>query len=246
VAGQIMVDVPWPWWVTTAAASAVALAAAAGVWRLRPAAARGALALLAVQCLVTAAAAPLLMPAQDAAGGMTPAAPEAMAAPGEALDGEISIGGMGGGAMSTEPAPEAVASAVPFRFAVDGGSARGAGGATLTLTGEGGWDPAGGRVEGGGEYEIDDGGGGFERGAWRATRFLSFLQQPAAADAAPGTLAGELRLGIAVEGLGTALLTAGDRLTLVGDGIRFGGTPAGEAAFEFSLGAYAPRREEGR
>jgi hypothetical protein len=241
-----MVDVPWPWWVTTAGALTVALAAAAGMWRLRLPAARGALALLAVQCLVTAAVAPLLMPAQEAAGDMTLAAAEAMTDPGTAPEGEISLGGMGGGAMGAGPDEGEVAFALPFRFAVDGGAARGADGSTLTLNGEGGWDPAGGRVEGGGDYEIDDDRGGFERGAWRATRFLSFLQQPAPADAAPGTLAGELRLEVAVEGFGTALLTVGDQLTLLSDGVRFRGTPAGGAAFLFSLGVRAPRREEGR
>jgi hypothetical protein len=97
-------------------------------------------------------------------------------------------------------------------------------------------------VDGGGTYELDDGRGGFERGTWRAERFLSFLQLPAAGGDIAVGLMGELRLEVALEGGGAAVLTAGDRLSLLGERLDF----EGRGPFSLSLGAGAPEREEGR
>jgi hypothetical protein len=262
VIARIAVDVPWPWWASTAGALATALAAALASWRVRRPAVRGALALLAAQCLVAAAVAPFLMPAgTDGMGVAAAPLPRGMA--GAAQDaGEIDAVDMG--AMGSSPATQ-TSSALPSAFVVsrseppqaDGTAVAVAGdGSQLTLTGSGGWDAAGARADGGGTYELADGDGGFERGSWRVVGFVSFLQLPGGGATVPG----ELKLEVALEGHGNALLTAWSLpagaeagsparprvgFALVGSSLRFaapeGGEPAGH--FVFSSG---PRPEEGR
>lgn len=67
----VTVDLGWPWWVTTIIAVAVAVASALGFFVTRHPLARGVLAALAVQGVVLAAVAPVLMDNGD--GGSTSA-----------------------------------------------------------------------------------------------------------------------------------------------------------------------------
>jgi hypothetical protein len=174
----------------------------------------------------------------------------------ESTDGSMGMG-MGAGAASEET------SQLPFKFvfsryerprpgAIRYGShgravAAARDGSTVALTGAGGWDATTGRADGGGSYELADGSGGFERGSWRARRFLSFVQFPGwisgetkeegrqgLPTSAP--FAGRLTMEVALDGHGTAILTAWsarsaearqalgrrmDGFTLLGDKFRF-------------------------
>jgi hypothetical protein len=267
----VMVDVPWPWWVTTTGAIAVALASVVAFGRVRHAAVRGALALFAAQCAVTAAVAPFLMPSHAGDGDrMTRAHRTSTADTGMGM-------AMGAGARR-----EAAPSRLPFTFGFSRrersagdalrygphgrAMAAAASGSTIALTGTGGWDATSGRADGGGSYELADGSGGFERGSWRARRFVSFLQLPGSEQslASSPPFAGRLELEITLEGRGTAILTAwsatspearralGQRLdgfTLVGAGFRFTDprpnwrtTARGE--FEGAVSFFGPESEE--
>jgi hypothetical protein len=215
----VMVDVPWPWWVTTTGAIALALVSGAALWRVRNAAVRGALALFAAQCCVTAAVAPFLMPSEARDGvGMTPAHRTTAA-----------VGGADGGMgmpMTAGERGDAATSRLPFTFAFTrrermAGDVRyephgravaaASNGSTIALTGGGGWDATTGLADGGGSYELADGSGGFERGSWRARRFVSFLQLPGSTRPRPprsAPFSGRLEVEVALEGHGTAILTA--------------------------------------
>jgi hypothetical protein len=227
---SIMVDVPWPWWVTTAAALAAALGSGLAFWRLRNAAARGALALLAIQCCLTAAIAPFLMPS-DAGGG--DAMSRARGTP-AAAGGVLQDGGMGMG-MAVGAGPEEALSELPFafvfarydrpasgviRYGSDGRAvATARDGSRVALMGAGGWDATTGRADGGGSYELADSRGGFERGSWRAKRLVSFVQLPGwispetkeeGRQGLPSSrpFSGRLEVEVALDGLGTGILTA--------------------------------------
>jgi hypothetical protein len=229
----IMVDVPWPWWVTTTAALAVALGCVVAFWRVKNASARGALALLAAQCCVTAAIAPFLM-ASQAGGGDSMARERGTPATESAEAGVPQETGMGMG-MGAGAGGEEAMSKLPFTFVFsrherpapgvirhgpDGRAVAAAqDGSTVALTGAGGWDATSGRADGGGSYELADTSGGFERGSWRTRRFVSFVQMPGwvspetteqRAQGLPGSrpFAGELKVEVTLEGLGTGILTA--------------------------------------
>jgi hypothetical protein len=232
---SIMVDVPWPWWVTTAAALAAALGSVLAFWRLRNAAARGALALFAIQCCLTAAIAPFLMPS-DAGRDDAMSRVDGTAAPDSADGGVLQDGGMGMGMRKRGQAgAEEALSKFPFtfvfsryerpvsgviRYASGGRAVAAAGdGSRVALMGAGGWDATTGRADGGGSYELADGRGGFERGSWRARRLVSFVQLPGwispetkeeGRQGLPSSrpFSGRLTVEVALEGLGTGILTA--------------------------------------
>jgi hypothetical protein len=107
-----------------------------------------------------------------------------------------------------------------IRYAPAGRAVSAAGdGSTVALTGAGGWDATTGRADGGGSYELADGRGGFERGSWRARRLVSFVQLPGWIsretreewqEGLPSSrpFSGRLEVEVALEGLGTGILTA--------------------------------------
>jgi hypothetical protein len=94
-------------------------------------------------------------------------------------------------------------------------------GSTISLAGRGEWDPATARATGGGEYTIRGPRGALEaRGAWRATRFISFIQlagwwgipgfQELGWQGPPGSasFSGFLKVSVKLENRGAGVLTA--------------------------------------
>jgi hypothetical protein len=121
-------------------------------------------------------------------------------------------------------------------------------GSSIAFTGQGGWDPASGRVTGAGTYVIKNRGGAVRaQGSWRATRFISFLQLPGwwgienfkeeGWQGPPGSasFSGFLSLRVTLSGQGSGLLRlwclmpsvpkpkghVGDGLSFRGRGLRF-------------------------
>jgi hypothetical protein len=93
-------------------------------------------------------------------------------------------------------------------------------GSRIILSGQGAWDPASARATGGGQYTIRGRKGAVRaRGAWRVTRFVSFLQlagwwgipgfQELGWQGPPGSasFSGFLKLRVRLEGRGAGVLT---------------------------------------
>jgi hypothetical protein len=265
----VTVTLPWPWWVTTAMALTVTTASLVVAWRVRSAPARAVAALLAVEGVVLAIVAPLVMPDMNSTGAMSLAA---MSVRSEVLAG---------------PAPQT--SDLPYtffftryeffgdadsphsvRYHSDGTPvAASADGSRMTLAGRGGWDPVTQRAAGGGNFAIEDANAKLvARGAWRAKRFLSFEQLPGwwSRDLHPRelgwqgprgsqTFTGELRLQVEFDGGGAAVLTMWctmspeaqtamrrdwDGFTLVGAGVRFTGWRVNRQRLEGGVMFYGP------
>lgn len=254
----------WPWWVTTLIALSVAAVALLALWRSRRPAVRSVAALLAVQGVVLAVVAPLVMEDMSATGSMMRTA--AMSP----LD----------SALSTEQQPADLGT-LPFTFVFtryefpdettvvyheDGRVVAGAeDGSRIVLTGRGGWDPASRRAGGGGRFAVEDAGGKVvTRGAWRATRFISFLQLPGwlppeirerGRPPGSGSWSGVLKLAVSLDGGGRAVLEAWcvmsdeatkaarrrwDGMTLVGPGARFTNFRVNEDRIEGGVMFYGP------
>ncbi len=247
----LTVDVGWPWWVITAIACGVVAAGVSALVVSRNPVARAVAGLLAIEAAVIAVVAPFVMP------DMGPNR-SAMTAGG---------GAMGGGSKATEGMSSTTSKRMPFTFFFtryeflgdqdnptgvvyhsDGNPLAGAAdGTTITLTGQGGWDPYSRRAAGGGAYTIANSQKNVTaRGKWRATAFVSFRQlsgfwgRPLREEGWQGpigspTFSGFLKLRVSLDRLGTGTLTAWcampaaqeaadrswDGITLVGTHLRF-------------------------
>lgn len=257
----VMVDLGWPWWVSTIAALAVAAAAAVTFRRSTSSFVRGVAALVVLQGVVMAAAAPFLMPGSSGGSGAMAGAPPRTSAMG---GGTASMGGdmgsVAGPATTRLPFTFFFTRYEPLgkpgnrtgiRYRSDGAPvARGLDGATLALSGAGGWDSVSERTAGGGLYTVRDSHRRLTRqGSWTAKRFLSFRQLPGwlprgfAQQGWQGprgsqSFSGLLELAVSLDPGGPAVLSAWcvmsdaasralhrpwDGITLVGPKLRFTG-----------------------
>jgi hypothetical protein len=222
----VMVDVDWPWWVTTLTAAAVVAVALVVAFLTSHAEVRGAMASVVVFGAAAAATAPFVM--SDSAG-MSGAMRMPMA------------GGQAGETPLTGASESSRAAlALPFtffftryefvgdpesphtvRYHSDGAVLSAAkDGSSVTMTGRGSWDPYTGDAVGGGSYVLKDAAGAVTaRGSWRATRFISFDQfagfwgfpiKEEFWQGPPGspTFSGFLKLRVVLEGYGNGVLTA--------------------------------------
>lgn len=265
----------WPWWVTTLVASAVVLVAVLILRRSRRPEIRGLMSGVIVVGLAAAIGAPFVM-----SGDMNESSTPGMSENPPAQSGTPTAQG----AMAPQGAAGRTAPArMPFTFFFtryewrgaarvvyhsDGASiARSPGGSTLVITGKGGWDPVSGTAAGGGHYVVKGRGGGvIVRGAWRATRFISFMQLPGWLPAGtqedgrqgPGgavSFSGIVKLAVALEQRGRGILTAWcmlspeaqkaagrwwDGVTLVGPRLRFTNFKANEGRAAGGVMFYGP------
>lgn len=246
----VMVDLGWPWWVTTITALVVGgLAVLIALRSSRPEV-RGAMTMLVAFGFGAAVSAPFVMSDSSADGG-------AMRV--------MSRDGQGSGAIEGE-VPRG-ATRLPFTFFItryeflgdpnnphtvryhsDGAVlTKSADGSSVTLTGRGSWDANTARAAGGGTFVVEAASGAVaKRGAWRAKRFISFHQfagfwglpiKEELWQGPPGsrTFSGFLKLRVELEGYGSGVLTAwcampeavramhriDDGMTLVGPRFRF-------------------------
>jgi len=231
----VMVDVGWPWWVSTLIASAVAIVAAAVVLAARRGLVRGIAGVLAVEGVAMAIAAPFLMPSGESASAMT-----AASSAGSRMGGSPATGSMGGGMGSMGDMGGQTAKRLPFTFFLtryeflgdpdkpsgvryhsDGTPiAKAADGSLLTLLGSGAWDPASRRAVGGGIYTINRAGKIVAQGGWQAKRFVSFSQLPGwwgiagfkesgwQGPQGSATFSGVLELQVRLDGRGVGVLRA--------------------------------------
>lgn len=231
-----MVDMGWPWWVSSLLAAGVLLAALVVFLRARGTAVRAVAATIAVQAAVGAVVAPFLMPSTGSsmAGGSMGGDSSATTA----MEGASSTSSMSddlmGGMEAGKPAR------LPFtffftryellgdpdqptgvRYHSDGTPRAGApDGTSISLLGSGGWDPTTALAKGGGVYTIESPKGTVQkRGSWEARRFVSFRQLPGwwgpgfeeeGWQGPPGSpsFSGVLTLAVRLEGRGDATLRA--------------------------------------
>jgi hypothetical protein len=224
----VMIDVGWPWWVTTLTAAVVVAVAALVALLTERAELRGAMAPVVVFGVAAAVAAPFVMSdSATTSGGML----------GMSAAGEQSSETKGTPGESKVP-PEATALPFTFfftryeflgdpdsphtvRYHSDGAVLTKSGdGSSITMTGRGSWDPYTGEAAGGGSFVMKNPAGATTtKGRWRATRFISFHQVagfwgfPIMEELWQGprgspTFSGFLKLRVELDGVGNALLTA--------------------------------------
>jgi hypothetical protein len=228
----VMVDLGWPWWVTTIIAGALVLAAVLVLLRGRRAELRGAMVPLIVFGIGAAVIAPFVMSDSDEEAGAMVSMPGMSAAEQESL---------GGGSTTTLGAETPlVTKRLPFtffftryeflgdpnnphtvRYHSDGTPlAKSPDGSTITMSGRGGWDPYSGRAAGGGSYVITEPAGAIAaKGTWRPTSFISFHQFAGwygfriretgwQGPRGSPTFSGFLKLRVELRGYGSGTLTA--------------------------------------
>ncbi len=266
----VMVDLGWPWWVTTIVAGALVLAAVLVLLRGRRAELRGAMVPLIVFGIVAAVIAPFVMSDPDEEAGAMGSMPSMSAAEQESMGTETPL----------------VTKKLPFtffftryeflgdpdnphtvRYHSDGTAlAKSPDGSTITMSGRGSWDPGSSRAVGGGTYVITGPAGAIAaKGTWRVTSFISFhqfagwygfriretgWQGPRGSPA----FAGSLKLRVEVDGYGSSTLAAWcampealkamrrayDGITLVGPRLRFTNFDTNVGRLEGGVMFYGP------